>query len=254
MKNEEQKATHKFIKFPINQMTRSFEHIEDKKQIWDPNKKFVEKAYKNICNMWNKDYKSRGFLKHIIGSFLPITYFNKILLLDPKSKENRCAILGIKLSGISQISKSLTKISMERMFIESKATTEGRDKLTEIEVKQLNDLRRSLPIEHINGSVAYFSVDSTKLMSVEALIALMSFCEMMLIYDDKEMNFTINKKRISQTQENINKNKLNKTEINKVAKAVTYKTTIGDNIDSSTFEALNKLKQQFKEKENDTGK
>ncbi|MCK9417537.1 hypothetical protein M0Q97_12925, partial [Candidatus Dojkabacteria bacterium] len=43
-----------------------FSYIKPKKQLWDLNKELVEKAYKNICIMWNKDYKSRGFLKHLI--------------------------------------------------------------------------------------------------------------------------------------------------------------------------------------------
>jgi hypothetical protein len=231
-----------------------FSYIEPKKQLWDLNKELVEKAYKNICIMWNKDYKSRGFLKHLISSFFPINNFNR--MIKKGDKEIRCAILGIKLTGVVEISETIAKLSTERLFISAKYLDKEDKTYSKEDSEKINQLLKECPIECKNGSVANFSENSTKFLSQEAIHAFQIFIEHLLLNGDKEMSFTINKRRISSSQENISSDKkLTEKEVNKVSKAITYglpKTKLGDNLDKTSFDALNKLKQQLEDKENGT--
>lgn len=254
-KNEQQSVSENKPFNKVNFIEKyDFSYIEPKKQVWDLNKELVEKAYKNICIMWNKDYKSRGFLKHLISSFFPINSFNKIAKRG--DVEIRCAILGIKLTGIVECSEALTKISMGRMFIDAKYLGNEDKTYSKEDFEKINQLLKECPVECKNGSIAYFSENSTKYLSAEALHAFQVFVEYLLLNGDKEMGFTLNKMRISASQENVpNEKKLTEKEVNKVSKAVTYglpKTKLGDNLDKSSFEALNKLKQQLEDKENGT--
>lgn len=238
-----------FIKFEGN-LNHDFSTFKKPEKIWDADPKFVEKAYKNICIMWNKNYKSRGFIKHLIGSFFPINMFNKIAHTQPNMK---CAILGIKLAGLFQISESIAKINTEKLFIDAKYISSDKSEYSKEDLEKIENLKKSIPIEHRTGSIAYFSDDSTKYLSIEALQALLIFSEKLIMFDDREMIFTINKKRISESQTYVNnENKLNKNEINKVTKAITYGNKIVNSIDEKTLNTLKKLKNQLKENENVT--
>lgn len=221
----------------------SFESFKEKDSIYEPDKKLTIKAYNNIVQMWNKDQKSRNFLKHIIGAFVPINFFNKIL--HAPEEQMKCAILNIRLTGIGNIAKEITKLSMENMFQGAKAMTENRTERTPEEMKKIQEIKNSIPVECLNGSCAYFSDTSTKFLSIEALIALRYICEELLFSDDKEAHFTINKKRLNEYQKE-QKNKLNENEINRVTKATTY--GVGDNMDDKTREALLKLQSQLQTK------
>ena len=235
------KNEQKFEKIDLRMLNYDFSDFPEKKEIWAADKKLTQQAYKKLGEIWNKDSKSRGFLKHIISAFFPINQFNKILQETP-NVNMRCAILNIKLAGVKEISKSISKLSMKKMFIDAKCVTEKREKYNQSEIDELDLIRKQLPIAHKNGSTAYFSDTSTKFLSIEAIIALQYFLEKMILLDNKEIMFTINKRRISETQTQ-RKNKLSDKQINLVSKATTY--GIGDNLDSKTFNALNQLKNQL---------
>ena len=182
--------------------------LGEKKIIFDPNIQMTQKAYDKICDIWNKDEKSRKFLKHIISSFFPINPWNK-LLYKKDSDIVKCAILNHNLTGISNISESLSAFVMKKMFIDVSCVLEGDlindvktpRQYTKEEQKELNDLRNSLPIPIREGDFAYLSKVSDKYMSNEACIALQQFIEILLINGNKEMSGLVKYMRISQTKD-----------------------------------------------------
>jgi len=239
----------------LKRFDHDFSKFPEQKKIWDPNPKLTEKAYKIICQAWLKDDKSRNFVKHLIAAFFPINSFDKIL--NAGDEELKCAILGIKLTGIGNISTGITEFNMAKMMADAHATIEERKQYTEEEVQKLETIRDSLPIEIREGRFAWCSDRSDKLLSNEALTAFRIFVETVAFIPEfeKEFTFLIKKMQINSFQENTNfiNNKLDKTEINKVAKATTFGikavAKIGDNIDPKTLSALEKLKLQMEEQD-----
>lgn len=174
--------------------------------------KLLNKALLRICDLWNKDDKSRRFVKHLIGNFLPINEFNKILNFseeDIKNGLDRDCILGIKLTGICSVSKELVSHILGEIL--SSSDTAIKDKKDE------------LPIELRNVLFAFFSVNSNKYLCRESVNALFIFTEHALLNGEKEIEFLVNKKRISESQKHIREEKrLNNKQVNKVVKASTF--------------------------------
>ena len=51
---------------------------QKEKKLCEPDEKLTNDAYNKICELWNKDEKSRGFIKYLIRSYFPIQPMNKI--------------------------------------------------------------------------------------------------------------------------------------------------------------------------------
>ena len=203
---------------------------EDSKEEQFPlNYNLLNKALLRICDLWNKDDKSRWFVKHLIGNFLPINAFNKILNFseeDIKNGLDRDCILGIKLAGIYSISKELGTFTTEKMMATARAVTEGKKELNPEDVKKLKDIKAKLPIEIRNASFAFCADKSNKYLCRESINALLIFTEHALLNGEKEIEFLLNKKRISESQQYIKKEKrLNNKQVNKVVKASTFGMT-----------------------------
>lgn len=204
------------------------------------NEDLVNKALVKLCEMWNKDDNSRRFVKHLIKSFVPIVATNKILVFseeDINNGKNRCCILGIKLAGVTTIAEAITKWTMEKATIDAKALKENRKELHPWEVRKLEKIKRSFPIEVRNHTVAYFSPDSNKLLAGETIGALNYFVSSCIVQGEKEVSYIIRQKMHPEVKENKPKKK----------KGFVQKGNYGikDMVDEGTLSKLSALKKQL---------
>ena len=172
---------------------------EGKRTIMDPNEELTGKALIKICEMWNATDGSRNFLKHLIKNFLPINPMSKILTFseeDIQNNLNRCCILGIKLASVKSITDYWSKFMTEKTAIDGKAMMEKRTELTEQEKRKLEKLKKAMPVEVRNATIAYMADGSSKFMSAEALLALKLFVEECVMGDVKEVVYIINPKPV----------------------------------------------------------
>lgn len=206
-------------------------------------KDLITKAYIKICQLWNKDSKSRNFIKHLILNFIPINEWNKILNFpesELKENKNHCCILNIKLIGIRKLSEELAEFKIKQMYITAETDNDKKQKL----IDEYNSEIKKLPTEIKFKDYAYFGNKSDKYLSKYALIALKNFISETLLSDEKEINFLLNKMRFKQAQERFPKNKqLNNSELNKVVKASTF--GLRNIIDDKTLEKLKVLKDEI---------
>ena len=227
-------------------------YTEESPRRWgDPDEAMVTKAYNQLCEMWNANEKSRGFVKYLIHNFLPINPMNKMLAYSEEEVnegKNRCCILKIKLANIADIADYGVKVGMERMIGSAKAYEQGRTKLPKEEWEKIKKLQREAPIEVKTGTVGYVSNDENKYLSNAALVALQLFVNDCLFGGEKEIEFTINKIMINKAQAGVKKEKrLNGKQVNKVLARNVYGTK--DMIDDETFSKLKGLKEELEKDE-----
>ena len=203
-------------------------------------KDLMNKAFIKICQLWNKDIKSRNFIKHLILNFIPVNEWNKILNFpekDLKENKNHCCILNIKLIGIRKLSEELAIFKMKQLRIKAEFDDVKKQKL----IDEYNSEIKKLPAEIKFKYYAYYGNKSDKYLSKYAITALNNFINECIICDEKEINFLLNKMRIKQAQERFPKNKqLNNSELNKVVKSSTF--GLRNIVDDKTLEKLKVLK------------
>lgn len=213
------------------------------KEQFPMNETLLNKAIVRICESWNKDYKSRGFIKHLIGNFLPINQFAKILNFpeeEIKNNKDRDCIIGIKLAGLYPISKAMGEFSTTKLIASAAAITENKKELKPEDVKKLKDLKAKMPIEIRNVSFAYYSENSDKYLCRESMYALTLFVKQSLLMDEKEICFLLNKKRFNYVQQGFKKEKqLSNKQVNQVVKASTF--GMDKIVDAETLEKLKNM-------------
>ena len=199
------------------------------------NESLINKAILKYCEMWNKDEKSRGFIKHILHSFIPINPLNKVLNFG-EEKNRRCAILGIKCASVREIADAWAKIMVEEM--PAAFTGESKEKI--LEKRKL--LTKNMPIEVRNGTVAYMSDSSQKILSGEAIAGLDIFLTECLFRGDSEINYSLTKIRYEQMLGNKG---FTEKEVESVARMAA-----GDKpcLDDATLEKLRNLRDSMEEK------
>lgn len=223
---------------------------EEPRRVGQPDEKLTTKAYIQICEMWNNNEKSRGFIKYLIHNFLPIDNLSKMLSYSEEEVEqglNRCCILRIKLGDIGEMVDYFAKVGMERLQANAKAYTEGRDKISKEDWQKIKEIMRQTPVEIKNGTVGYISKDEKKYLSGEALVALNIFVDDCLIRSEKEITFLIRKKMFSEGQKTVKKEKrLNNKQLNQV----TAKSVYGAKsfMDDETISKLQELKKELEDK------
>jgi len=245
--------------------------LKEKKSIFEPNVKMTQKAYDKICEIWNKDEKSRKFLKHIISAFFPINNWNKVMF-KKDTDIIKCAILNHDLTGISNISESLAGYSMKKMFIDANCILEGdvinNEKKSRLykkeELDELNSLRNSLPISIREGDFAYMCEKSDKFISGETAIALQQFIELLILNGDKEMTNMIRKMRNESMKDEWNNDldtelkitahdfeQKRQKEQKQIAKEILESKApkLSDNLNTSTLSKLEELKLKMQENE-----
>lgn len=222
--------------------------------------KLCEKAFKKLCELWNKNLKSRNFVIHLCVAFTPYNQFNKVSKFDcekdVKSTPDaviypehfhaaECALLGIKMVGLLRLASELTRFSFAKMKIELESNS---DKLSDSQVQRIKQLWKDMPIEVKSKSFGYFSEKSDKFISSAAMTAILRFIPEMIIRDCPELRYAINKNRIQTINSEVPEEKrLNPKQINKVAKASTFNIT--NHLDNGTIAALKGLKAAFEESE-----
>lgn len=242
----------------INSPLSKFEFPENDSFATDP--KLCERAFNKLCELWNKNPKSRNFVTHLCAAFTPYNSFNKVLMFDCEKKLNfdaetieypkdfhaeECAILGIKVAGLRRIASEKTKLTFKRLSIEMESSA---DTLSESQKTRIHQLFKELPIEVRTNSFAYFSDKSDKHISSAAMTALLRFIQEMILRDCPELRYAINKNRIQIINSEVPKEKrLNPKQVNKVAKASTFNIT--NHLDNGTIAALKGLKAAFEESE-----
>lgn len=180
------------------------------------NEKLVEKSVAKLEKIYGTE-KGKNFVLHLVRAFLPINHWMKRLRFD-KDEEAVCCITNQKLVGITDIANAHAKTFLPHCKVIAASSKSEKDKA----IDELNELIKDIPAEVKNHNFAYCSETSNKFLSVEGILALRQFVENMILRDDKEICFIINKKRFSGHK------KLKPSEVNKAAKAVTYGTTFGD--------------------------
>lgn len=216
---------------------------EDRNSQFPCNQNLLNKALLRICTMWNKDERSRNFIKHLIGNFLPVNPMQKVLnfgTTEIAEEKNRDCLLGIKLVGLNQLSQEFGKFSTEKLFIDSKAIVEKREYTPE-EKKKLEAIRDSFPVEIRKASYAYCGNKSDKYMCRESINALLMFTEHCLLFQEKEISFLLTKKRMKESNQNFSKEKqLDNKQLNRVVKASAF--GMSSLLDDATIEKLKNLK------------
>ncbi len=223
--------------------------IPEKKEMFSLDSKYCQQAYDTICAMWNKDQKSRNFVKHLISAFVPYNNFARLFNIS-EGENTKCAILNHNVTGIREISEGLTKISMKKMFIDAHLITEEvpegaekRTKYNEDEIAEMDAIRKTVPIEIVEVRVGVMSDKSDKIIQVETNQALVMFATEMLLRCD-ELNFTIRKTRLQHAQSDVPKEKqLTKKEINQVVGRQTF--GMDHKVDNKTFSKLLALKEEL---------
>ncbi len=225
--------------------------MKPKEKIWDLNPDLVQTAYDKIVVMWNKDQKSRNFIKHLIAGFLPYEPMYRMLNAGPDPLF--CAITNLKLTGVGEIAKHYGELGVQRMFSSAHAMvieSENREETEEekaanlAQQEKIAGMIKAMPREVQNVQIGVSSDSSTKYLMVETIQALLHFSTTLLMFGDDEMSFLLKKSQINKTQQN-RENKITPSEVNKVAAAVTF--GLKSNVSEKTYSALEKLKMQLEE-------
>ena len=228
--------------------------ISEQKTIWDSKPENIQLAYAKILDIWNKDQKSRNFIKHLSAAFLPVDPFTRLFQVSEDDKEKiKCAIMGFGVIGLKNVSEAVAKFSMTKMMVDAKAylekseesksekskSEESKSEETSIkyspeQLKTLKDAQAEIPLEVKEIRVGYRSENSDKFLSQDAIIALYHFTS-----------------RLKQSQLNFKSpEKLNKPQVNKLSKVGTYGVK-ENHLDSATVSALEKLKAQMDQNQMD---
>lgn len=210
----------------LNQDNHYFDWIDEKnknpERFCDINKQNVRKAFRSLCQLYNKDDKSRNFVKHIVGAFYPANPWNKIIGFtetDKEAKKNKCALTGLWVCGLKEIADLSAKLILPCAKFECATTEEEKNQA----IKEFNEIKDSFSAAAKNRTFAYMSDKSNKYLSNDAIIALQIFVEQCIFQDVKDIIFVLNKKRTNHFNKHLsNKNKLSKSQENKLAKAQTY--------------------------------
>lgn len=158
------------------------EILKPAKTIWEPHIPNVQKAFERICTNWNKDEKTRSFIKHLIISHIPINDNNRLTSVNKVSKP-KCAILGFDLNGLTNITEGFVDFSKRKLAIKTNSLVEKR-KLNQSEIEEIRVLQSKYDKSILFGSVAYASEKTDKYLSKEALLALHIFCQEMMLESD----------------------------------------------------------------------
>ena len=220
-----------------------FKFDEEKKDFFSPNEELVNKAIIKLCELWNTDEKTRGFVKHILHSFIPIDPWSKVLNFgnDPKTNR-RCAILGIKCASINEIADHWGKRKVEDLILQARIEMEkeGLDKEKEMKLREAEI--KKMPIEVRNRTIAYMSDKSEKILSGEAIAAIQIFLDNCLFGGEKEISYLLTKIRNSQV---LKDKGFTKKEVEQVTRAAS-----GDKpcLNDETIDKLKKLKEELENK------
>lgn len=219
---------------------------QKEKKLCEPDEKLTNEAYNKICELWNKDEKSRGFIKYLIRSYFPIQPLNKILSFSGDASttgKNRCCILNIKIAGIKEISDSWAPLALLQAGEDFKLAAEGKKKYSKEFMKKRYEILQEMPVEIRRSTIGYFSTykGCEKYLSGEAYKALITFVEECMDNDEKEVISVLEQKR---QEENRATSKKEFKPERKEKKEKTY--DFSQFVDEETLKKLQGLKKEGK--------
>jgi len=183
-----------------------------------------EQIYSKIESTYNSE-KGKGFITHLIRSFLPVTKTKYLLVLDDK-KPMMCALTKSKLVSKDCVLK-LQLDNSEELF---------QDFVNKMMGKETNTLEKLFAGKRL----AVESANSTKLLCTKAYQQLYNFVTTEMLNGNKHINFVISDelKKENKPSKPANSNPVNKpkSEQNVVHRST---TKLGD------MDALSKLKAQL---------
>ena len=223
-----------------------YEPGQTNKKLGEPDEKLTNEAYNKLCELWNKDEKSRGFVKFLIKAFLPKNPLNKILSFS--GNPGRCCVLGIKLAGVKEISDLWAPVQLLRAgrTLEVSAGKDSYKAAKEFKRKE-RELFQKMPVEVRNSTIGYFSDKDwcDKYLSGEAYTALLEFVEDCLWGEEEDVLYILNQlrneeKRKDEKTKGHEKGFERKERTSKPKKDKTYDLT--QFVDEDTLKQLKKIK------------
>ena len=171
---------------------------QTEKKLCEPDEKLTNDAYNKICELWNKDEKSRGFIKYLIRSYFPLQPTNQILTFSGDASDtgkNRCCILNIKIAGLKEISDSWKPLA-DLQEKEEVKVVDGKIRYSKGFMKKRYEILQKMPIEVRKSTIGYFSTykGCEKYLSGEAHRALEAFVEECVDNKEKEVISILNQK------------------------------------------------------------
>ena len=190
-----------------------------------------EEIYAKIEEIY-KSEKGKGFITHLIRSFLPLDR-STFMFSNDKNKKMVCAITGKPLISKDEIAK----FQLENMDVI----------LRNMSDRLLGKTNESVIVENFKGKLLAVECEkSDKLLCLEAVKQLFNFSASELLKGNKHINYVLTDERNKVFSKN---NNLNKREEKAVKRATTNRATMR----FSDFDVLSDLKKKLenKEKNND---
>lgn len=190
-----------------------------------------EEIYAKIEEIY-KSEKGKGFITHLIRSFLPLDR-STFMFSNDKNKKMVCAITGKSLISKDEIAK----FQLENMDAILKNMSD----------RLLGKTNESVIVENFKGKLLAVECEkSDKLLCLEAVKQLFNFSASELLKGNKHVNYVLTDERNKVFSKN---NNLNKREEKAVKRATTNRATMR----LSDFDVLSDLKKKLenKEKNND---
>lgn len=198
-----------------------------------------EEIYKKIDEIYNSE-KGKGFITHLLRSFLPINKSYKLLLKEDKHKMVDC-ITGEKLCDVNTALNLTNKYKIGEHMV-NKLISDAKGEQNDEYYDNLRKMKDEM------GNIAITCDGSNKLMSQETLEQLFNFYASQILIGNKHINWVANNERAKELISFGEKNGFveNKKEKNVIKKAVEHsKMTLGD------LDVLKELKKKFEENEID---
>ena len=206
----------------------------------------IQFATKKIKELYLKDDKSKKFIQHLIGAFIPINQMNKVYTNHEKMYD---AVTGLQCAPIKEISESLSEYSVAKMFIDAKVNVEGRKEYSAEEFAELTQKLNAIPDMCKKHRFAYTAEESDKYISGATAMALIDFASDMILFGDKVIERILLTKRQEHENRMRKAGEYNENLPKKMMPPKPVAASLKDCVDDNAFEKLLKLKSKMEEDE-----
>lgn len=211
------------------------------RSVYDANQKKIIRAYIRIAKMWNKDEKSRKFIKHLIGAYLPINHLNR--LVNVPANGTKCCILNEELVGLLKVNESYNKLTEHQKNLILRSLLEDVSNLSNEGQEEYEIMVAEFGKEIIECNICYYSYNSDKYLSKEAIFALNFFTSNMLpTTEEISKIITYNRKKNMTVSEEQQKLERSLKESSRKAKE---SKKLAENLDGESLNNLKSLKKQL---------
>jgi hypothetical protein len=183
----------------------------------ETNDYLIKRSLTRICNYWNRDERSRKYIKHLMASFLPENAKEPVDSFTNDELErglNFCSLSGCKMASNSDVELSYGAYNACRKIVCEEAKEKKLKKLGFKEVDTLRKMKEAMPIEIRNINIGYRSVCSRKILSYNSIVALTIFASDCFDVEEQEVvgftRFCLSNEKAEQIE--VLKNQDNNTE------------------------------------------